>query len=282
MNKINNKFLLLFSLVATLVFTSCEQQENIVFENAEGFIQFSQTSGSLVENSEDPIVLTVLYGGSAAQNSSGITVDFEVTSSDNARYSVSPANGSLEISAGQVEATITLTPLNNAQVDGNVDITVVLLDSSSVPVGLGGENFSFNSQEITLVDDDCPISINDFIGTFSVDENFTAGNNSPSGLSDFFGESYQIELALDPSDTVGNKVIITNSAGFDTYIADGTVVSFDTCNGKVSFDDLKVVQVGLFRDFEYTDSSYSESNVVIKVTGPLQLFGEYQFTLTKI
>ena len=280
MKKINNKFLLIFSIVATL-FISCGEQENILFGTSNGFIQFSGTTATVVENSTDPVVLNVIFGGDASQNTSGITVNFEVTSSDAARYSVVPANGTLEIPAGQVSAEITLTPLDNLQVDGNVDITVALSNSSSVPVGLGGQGLNFNMVAVTLVDDDCPISINDWVGTYSVDENFTAGRNSPSGLSDFFGEAYQFDLALDPTDTVGNKLIMTNSSGFNTYIADGTVLAFDTCNGKVSFDGANEVEVALFRNFQYTDSTYDETAFIIKATGPLATFGEYQFTLTK-
>lgn len=282
MKKINNKFLLIFSMVAALVFTSCGEQENITFDNNNGFVQFAQTKASIVENSTEPIVVTVLFGGSADQNSTGVTVNFDLTSSDASRYSIMPAGGSLMIPAGEVEANIILTPINNLFVDGNADISIALATSSSVPVGLAGAGLAFNTLEITIVDDDCPISINDFVGTYSVDENFTAGNNSPFGLNDFFGESYQLEMALDPTDVVGNKLIVTNSAGFDQYLPDGTVLAFDTCNGKVTFDGANSVNVALFRDFNYTGSTYNETDFIIKATGPLSSFGEYQFTFTKM
>jgi hypothetical protein len=282
MKKINNKFLLLFSLIASLVFTNCEQQENITFDNNNGFVQFAQTEASIVENSADPIEVTVLFGGSAEQNSMGITVNYELTSADTTRYTVTPAGGTLMIPAGEVEANILLTPINNLFVDGNADISISLAASSSVPVGLGGAGLAFNTLSITIVDDDCPISINDFVGTYSVDENFTAGRNSPSGLNDFFGESYQLEMVLDPTDVVGNKLIVTNSAGFNQYVPNGTVLTFDTCNGKVTFDGANSVNLALFRDYEYTDSSYDENNFIIKATGPLSTFGEYQFTFTKM
>ena len=45
MKKINNKFILAFSLIATL-FLSCGEQENIVFDNANGFLQFAASTGS--------------------------------------------------------------------------------------------------------------------------------------------------------------------------------------------------------------------------------------------
>ena len=199
MKKINNKFLLLFSLAIALVFTSCEKQENVMFTSEKGFVQFATASSSTVENSETATVISVVFGGNASQNTSGITVDFEVTSSDAARYSISPASGTVAIPAGEVSAEITFTPLNNLLVDGNVDVVISLSNTSSVPVGLGGEGVNFNKFEITLVDDDCPIAINDWVGTYTVFENFTGGGNAPLGLNNFFGEAYQIDLVLDPT-----------------------------------------------------------------------------------
>jgi len=263
------------------VFTSCEEEENVSLAVGEGFIQFAKTSANLPEESSSPTTVTVVYGGSAEQNTNGITVDFEVTSSDNSRYTVSPSGGSVTIPAGQVSADITITPVDNFDVDGNVDVTVKLSTSSSKPIGLGGENVRFNEFVVTLIDNDCPININAFVGTYSVSENFTAGVNSPSGLSDFFGESYQLEMVLDPNDISGTQLVITNSVGFNTYVPDGTIIKFDTCNGKVSFDGQNQVNVALFRDFQYTDSSYSEADAEILCTGPLATFGAYQFTFTK-
>ena len=281
MKKINNKFLLLFYLVIALVFTSCEQQENVMYTSEKGFVQFATASSSAIENNETATVISVLFGGKASQNTSGITVNFEVTSSDATRYAISPANGTVEIPAGEVSAEITFTPINNLLVDGNVDIVISLSNTSSVPVGLGGEGINFSAFEMTLVDDDCPIAINDWVGTYTVFENFTGGGNAPLGLNNFFGETYQVDLVLDPTDVVGNKLILSNSPGFDTYIANGTIIAFDTCNGKISMNGGNSAEVALFRDFIWDDSSYSESKFEIQATGPLATFGPYQFTLTK-
>lgn len=280
--KINKILVIASAVIYSLLLTSCEEQENISLEIGDGFVQFAQTSGSVAENSADPLVATVLFGGNSEDNPNGITVNFEVISDDSSRFQVSPAGGSISIPAGEVSADIIITPVDNFLVDGNLDVKIKLLDSSSVPVGIGGENVNFNEIDLSIVDNDCPIDINAFVGTYSVFENFTAGVNSPRGLSSFFGESYQLEMALDPNDASGTQLIITNSIGFDTYIVNGTVLKFDTCNNAVTFNGQSRVQVALFRTFVYTNSTYSEDDLVIKATGPLSTFGDYQFTFTKL
>ena len=274
MKKIFKFSLLLLSLV---FFGSCEE-DLVIFETPDGFIQLAATSGSIEENNTGDLITTVLFGGRS--NDSGITANFTVTSSDPSRFTVSPASGTLEIPAGQMSADIVLTPVDNFDVDGNASVTITLTDASSKPIGIGGEGLRNVSTSLTIIDNDCPITIDDWVGTYTVFENFTDGVNAPSGLSDFFTEAYQIELALAPGDITGTKVVITNTPGFNEYIADGTVMSFDTCNAKVSFD-AGFPTVALFRTFEFTDSSYDESNFVIQCTGPLATFGPYQFTFTK-
>lgn len=271
------KYLLVVALVA--VFSSCEE-DIVVYDNPTGYIQFAtEDDGTVNELTEDPSVTSVILG--TESNPNGVDVNFTVTSSDPSRYTVSPSNGVLTIPAGEFSGDIIITPVDNFDVDGDVEITITLEESSDLPVGIGGENNFFNVRTVNLVDNDCPIDINAFVGTYSVSENFTAGVNSPLGLSDFFGESYQVELALVPNDITGTKVVITNSTGFDTYFDDGVVMSFLTCNGEVSFD-AGFPRVALFRTFAYTASSYSEDDLVITATGPLATFGAYQFTLTKL
>ncbi len=266
----------IYILIATLGFlVSCEE-DLVIYDTANGFTQLAATSGTVTEDA-GTFAATVLLG--SGENANGVSVDFTVTSSDPARYTVEPASGTLEIPAGEFSADIVLNIVNNLLVDGNIDVTITLT-GGSVPVGIGGEGALNVASTITIVDDDCPVDINAFVGTFDVFENFTAGVNSPLGLTDFFGEVYQLELSLAPGDPTGTKVVINNSPGFNEYIPDGTVMSFLTCDGEVIFDE-GFPLVALFRVFEYTGSSYDESIGQIQCTGPLATFGDYQFTLTR-
>jgi hypothetical protein len=263
----------LFALSLVLAFASCEDSKNITLDFGEGFVQFASVSSAVQENSTEPMNITVLYGGSLASNTNGINVNFTLEGANASRFTISPANGTLEIPAGQASATISVLPIDNNIVDGNSEFNIVLSPDNDKSVGIGGEGIHNSSFAITIIDNDCPVDINGFVGTYSVSENFTAGNNAPFGLSDFFGEKYQLELTLAPNDPAGTKLIVNNSASFDTYIANGTVLAFDTCNGKVTFDGESKVQVALFRTFVYTNSTYDEKDYIIQATGPLSTFG---------
>ncbi len=269
---------LLIVAFGSILLVGCENAEPTIFETPDGFIQMVSSTGSVGEDSPTEFVSTVVFGG--PKTTTDITVNYTVTSSDPARYTVNPSSGTVTIPAGEFTADIAIQPIDNFDVDGDVQVTIALSPDSSRPIGVGGDGLVSASKVVTIIDNDCPIDIASFVGTYSVSENFTDGPNSPSGLSDFFTEAYQMEMALDPNDVSGTKVVLTNSAGFNTYINDGTIMSFDTCNGRVSFD-AGFPTVALFRTFVYTASSYNENTFVIQCTGPLSTFGEYQFTLTK-
>ena len=271
----------LFTLSLVLAFASCEESENITLDVGEGFVQFAASSASIAEDSASPMSINVLYGGSAASNTNGINVNFTLEGADASRFSITPASGTVQIPAGEVSATISVSPIDNIIVDGNSNFNIVLTPGGDKAVGIGGQGINNSSFALTIIDNDCPIDINGFVGTYSVSENFTAGSNSPSGLTNFFGESYQIELTLAPNDPSGTKLIVNNSDGFDPYIANGTVLAFDTCNGLVSFNGASQVVVAAFANFVYTGSSYSETDFIIQATGPLATYGAYQFTFTK-
>lgn len=276
-----NKILLYTILIVATIFTSCEEQKNIQLEIGEGFIQFERTSISIAENSSVPVNIAVLYGGSIESNTDGININFSLDGEDASRFIISPANGSLQIPAGEVSANITIQAIDNVIVDGDLNFTITLTSDSDKPVGIGGEGVRNHIINVTIVDNDCPVDINGFVGTYTVSENFTAGVNAPNGLRNFFGESYQLELSLAPNDPSGTKLVVNNSFGFDTYIVNGTILAFDTCNNKITFNGNSSVQVALFRTFVYTESSYDETNFTINATGPLATFGAYQFTFTK-
>lgn len=264
--------------VSMLFMVSCGDEELIVFDTENGFIQFASPSASLQEGDES-VVTTILLG--SGTNDSGVTVNFTVTSSDPSRYNVTPSSGSLEIPAGEFSADIVIEPIDNLLVDGDEVITLELSTGSSVPVGIGGEGNEGVSRTITIIDDDCPVDINAFVGTYSVAEVFTSGVNEGLTLAGAFGESYQVEISLAPGDPTGTKIVLNNSAGFNQYFVDGTVMTFNACPGTVSFDAGNP-NIAAFADMTIETSSYDEGNPTITCDGPLGGFGPYQFVLTKM
>ncbi len=265
-------------VLALVALTSCEK-ELLVYDTPNGFIQLSAESGSITEDTTTPIVTQVLLG--KGTNESGVSVSFTVTSSDPSRYTVSPSTGTIDIPAGEFSADIEITPVDNVAADGDVDVIIELSSSNSLPIGIGGEGNFNTTRTITIVDNDCPVDINAFVGTFTVFENFTDGPNSPFGLVDFFGESYQVEMALQAGDASGTKVVVTNSAGFNTYLTDGTVFQFLACSGTILIEGGNPI-VAEFAPLVVEGSSYDESIGELQVTGRLgPQFGPYQFTFTR-
>lgn len=273
-----SKFSLKVLALGLLIVASGCEEDLLIFDTPNGFLQVNAATGSKAENDPTPIVTTVQLGRSF--NDTDLTVSFQVNSSDPARYTFEPASGQVVIPAGEFTAEISLTPVNNFDSDGDIDVEIVLLESAGIPVGIGGEGINLAKRVITITDDDCPLAINDWVGTYSVFENFTSGVNSPLGLSNFFGESYQMTAALVPGDITNAKVVWNNSPGFNVYFDAGTVMSFISCSGTVSFD-AGFPRVAEFRVFEFTGATYNENDFVIQCTGPLATFGPYQFTLTK-
>ncbi|NNF18689.1 MAG: hypothetical protein HKN61_02840, partial [Flavobacteriaceae bacterium] len=203
-----------------------------------------------------------------------------VTASDPSRFTVEPSNGTLTIPAGQFSADITITPIDNVLVDGNMDIVLEITSGSSVPAGIGGEGLQAATKTITLVDDDCPVDLAQFTGTFDVDEVFTSGLNEGLTLAGAFGQSYQLELTAQPGDATGTKVVITNSPGFDQYIPDGTVFTLQACPGTVDWET-NPLNIGLFADMTIEVSTFNEGQGTVIADGPLGGFGPYQFVLSK-
>lgn len=265
------------TLVTLLTIVSCGDFEPVILDAPEGgFLQVESELGSFSE-SDTQTSIKVLYGGQS--NDNGITVKYTLESDDPSRY-VDVTGGTLEIPAGQFSGEIILQPVDNFATDGNLNIVLTLSSESSVAVGLAGGANNV-SQTLTLIDDDCPISINDWVGTYTVQEVFSEGGvNAGLSLANAFGEAYQIELSLDPTDANGIRLIAKNSAGYNTYLDDNVVITFDTCSGTISFSQ-DPLNIALFAGLSISETSYTEGNFSMAVNGSLGNFGAYEFTLTK-
>lgn len=250
-----------------------------------GWVEFSTpTSGRTISIITEEVILPVSIRVPVYED--GITVNYSIVPVQGDFSSILTTEGSsIFVPAGRNGPDgntnlgfITLNFANVADLTEIVVFDVVLTgtDINGVNVGLG-EN-SITSYRISTP---CPIDINGLAGTYSVQENFTDGVNAPLGLTDFFGESYQLELSVNPDDLTQTQLIVNNSPGFDTYINNGTIITFDTCNGTVSYSQTPL-QLALFSTLDITASSYSEDTFVITSSGAFGAFGPYQFTLTKL
>ena len=266
-------------LLAFITINSCEDQENDTFNaGSEGFVQLADESSiSVVENDISVIEIDFLLDG---PKDSPVTVDVLVLSDDDSRFEVISGT-SLTVAPGDVVATLQIRPVDNFNMDGSVDVTVTLSESSSLPIGIGGQNVNSITRTITIADNDCPITIEDFVGTYSVDEVFSeGGTNAGLTIAGAVGRSFQLEFSLLAGDESGTKVVVNTPAGFDPFIPNGTIITFVTCPMQFQFDS-NPLRGADFANFTLTGSSYNEATSTLNGSGPLGGFGAYEFVLTK-
>lgn len=283
-----NKLLYVLAFVGAFAFTSCEE-EALTGVSQLGNTVYFQDSSTVVTENGGVATLTIYRAGSdfsaavtvglTASSQFGEATDFFEAGADAAGTYVLSAT-SVTFGANESEASVTVTGVDDLLASGVKNITVTIGEVAGFNSGTVGGGSFFASQVVSLSDDDCPVSIADWVGTYTVFENFTSGTNAPSGLNNFFGESYQLEATLDPTDATGTRIVFNNSAGFDTYISNGIVMTFLTCSAEVTFSEA-APNVALFRDFAYETATYTESSFTINAAGPLATFGPYQFTFTK-
>ena len=148
-------------LLCVSALTGCDP-ESVVFNNTD-FIQLSDDSAtSVTENSGETVTVTALLAGPKSES---VTVNFDVTG-DASRFTLSPGT-SVTIPAGETSGSISFTPVDDDEINGDVDIVIALSASNSLGIGLGGEGLSAVSKTITIVDDNVPC--NDYVLTISTD-----------------------------------------------------------------------------------------------------------------
>jgi hypothetical protein len=302
MKNLMNKYFLLFAVIAGFN-TSCKDDEVITSYN-ESYVSFSQSAATVAEstvvssaakadskvgvqfnvtivrsNIQEAQVVNFTLSGKFASTSAFADEGDDASSTFFVSADGTDGNYSIEIPAGQSSASFFVRTIDDLFSSGDKVLTIEITGAGSLNLGRGPSQVN-KKLTLTIADDDCPIAIADWVGTYTVKEAFTSGANAPFGLVDFFGETYQVELALDPTDGTGTKVIITNSAGFNNYFDAPAVMSFVTCTKEIKFDAGNP-RVAEFAVLSITATSYNESKFEIVASGPLATYGPYQFVLTK-
>ena len=177
--------------------------------------------------------------------------------------------------------TIDIAELESINMTETMVFDVVLTATSSpkITVGLEGNTFPVTQRIIIH-----PTVAYSFEGVFSVSEMFTAGPNAGVTLSNVFGQSYQVELALMPNDDTGTKMVISTSPGFNDYFIPDTILTFMP-DGTLHFDDTYDPGnpvIAFFRIMKLTSSSSNFLNGTLQADGDLGEYGPYQFILTKM
>ncbi len=268
----------LFLLFITVLLSSCEDVETPDLGLNSDWLQFENGSDTMTEG-DGPQLVPVLYASTT--NPDGIDVSFTYTSTVPDGFTVEPANGIVNIPAGEFEAYITVTADDDVTPTDDIVITFSIEGNTDYSLGIAGQGVYNVTSDLRIIEDDCPIEIEEFVGTYSVTEVFSAGGtNEGLTLADAFGESYQLDATL--STDSATTIVFNNSIGFDTYLTNGTTVTFITCTKEFIFDDGSTSpNLALFADFDYTTTAYSDSSKTLASTGTLGTYGDYELTLTK-
>jgi hypothetical protein len=133
---------------------SCEEEITVLQPLESGHVQLQTDANvSVPENDEDGASFEVQLG--ITSNAEGYTANFEVTSDDDTRYTVTPSNGEIYFAPNTYEASITIVPVDNIKSDGSVKVTITLTDDNAGVYA----NDELNSVELTITDNDCPTVI---------------------------------------------------------------------------------------------------------------------------
>lgn len=154
-------------LAAALFIVSCQDVETPDLGVDEQWLQFGEETYTVTENSASPIIVEVFYA--ADSNPDGVTVNYSVVSDNPDAYEISPSGGTIQIPAGEFKAEIVITPIDNAETDGNKNITITI-DNEDIPVGLVGEGLFNEETTVTITDDDCELDLESFEGTYLANE----------------------------------------------------------------------------------------------------------------
>lgn len=270
-------------LVLLVTSFSCSDDDGGRFNNdpTTGWVSFrGPTTQTTISNITEQIVIPLRINVPVYEN--GLNVSYELRPvSGNLNEIVSGSGGTVFVDptdATRANAAIVLNFSNIANISDQIIFDVVLTGVDVAGVGVGVDDSSITTFRISTP---CPIDINGIAGTYDVSEVFTSGVNEGLSLAAAFGESYQLELTVNTNDLTGTQVFINNSPGFDVYINNGTIATFDTCGGTVSFSADPLPVGGGFAGFAITSTSYTESPFMITADGTLGNFGPYQFILTK-
>ena len=252
-------------IIAILIFSaalvSCSEYDNAQFKPSKDFVQLETSSVSTPEDGEE-VTVDVSLGSVENPNGTSVNFDVIVNSGDESRYTIKPSSGVLEIPAGEFSGQITVTPIDNLQNDGNVNLTIELIASENLSIGVNGQDLEKTSSSVTINDNDCPTEISD---SYAV-EVFAFDEEAPS---------HSVELT--PVDGSENQFNITSSWG-PNFV--GWATGNDANNGSFPYAGTITINedfsVDLTGDADWATGgtgSYSACNDQFNITLSQALFG---------
>lgn len=237
--KINKAYFLMFFVLVSLVFTSCEEQKNIIFdsENGQTMVQFNGSDASIpvdisaVSTTEVSVAITTVSDQDRTIN---VSIDPSSTATS-AQYSITD----FIVPAGEYSAKATVTG-NYAALPASGSVNLVLkLDGVE-----SGSSVVTNDLYTIKLERFCPLVIADFYGTYTSMQSTADFNSLQPGpevtisagpanntllLTNIYGNGRQAVIELDYSDIINPAVIhrsLEFGAVYQTFASTGPLYTF--------------------------------------------------------
>ncbi|MEH0152536.1 hypothetical protein V6R21_00240 [Limibacter armeniacum] len=212
MKKYINNWWVLCSLLLLGV-TACEEQENEVYQGA-AYVSLVDTDFNTSEDAEGALRVQVRLTTTSAVNAP-LEVTYKVEGDAGWESRIKDeSNGKVTIASGEYTADIFLMPINNEEIDNDVNITVTLTGVSGAAVNLGlGKADSYVQAAVFLSNEDKP----EYNSCIAVSE-VLLENVVNLAYTDFYDSAKYsgtdpAGLIVEPSDVLAcNKLRVTGDA----------------------------------------------------------------------
>lgn len=185
----------LWLAIVPLIFVSCEDDESEVIASSQTIALLSTSSTIMEGGSAD---FSVIYLGTPDQQTSDITVNYEITGDPDGTYT-----GSVVIPAGEQSAEFSVTIPEDNMLDPDTTDVVFTLTGASGGF-LINENTPQNTQDMILLEDTKNISVTN--DTISISEAFSMSGDTlfiPVNLSNSLDGEVTLGYTLTGSATPG-------------------------------------------------------------------------------
>src|ERR1041385_3003562 len=131
------------------------------------FVQVTTPAVKVSENA-NPAQATMTFQYVGPTLSQDLTVNLGITLNGPSADVTQPAT-TVVIKAGEFSTTSVVTFKDNFVNDGNKVLTIQVLSTSSEAVSVATPLTAKDKGVVTIIDDDCPFDINEYVGTYKLD-----------------------------------------------------------------------------------------------------------------
>ncbi len=227
-------------LAVAVVIAGCEGEglDNAPISSAR-YISFSASSGATPEGTTYTLPIYRSTGDLSGTANVSYTVSAVYTSDSDFHNAGDDASGALDLSgasgsgsfaSNSASVNVVIVSLQDDIAAGDVAVTVTVTDTDDASLQIGRPLGAPANSEFTLtvVDDDCPISLEaDWNGTYDVNDVFTGGGNAGLSLTTLGLMSGTVTFAADGTDPLGLTGVFTTASGAN--IAAPITIVFETC-----------------------------------------------------